>query len=90
MTQPKDSRPEIEIEAKPCPFCGTGGAKLTPCLLNGRIIVGLPEPLAWQMECEACGARGPWNEAGAWALVMWNDAEKRHRPASPSGVGEAG
>lgn len=55
-----------ETVAASCPFCGAKGAKIVPA---GHI--------DWTVECGQCGARGPRNNAGAWALVRWNTAALR-------------
>lgn len=60
---------------RPCPFCGT---KKTDIVGNTTGVSMHSYPGGYRVECEKCGATGPWdNEDPVRALNLWDSREAR-------------
>jgi Lar family restriction alleviation protein len=73
--------PEPKVELKPCPFCGEPEelAVIEAALINEG---DSPDDLCFRkyVECQNCGALGPWADRRRAARIGWNE---RKRPLAP-------
>ena len=68
-----------EAELKRCPFCGEAEGVLVEAAVIYASDNRVDAVFLDCVECQSCGALGPWADKRAYAIKAWNERKEEAR-----------